>query len=143
MAIVYQHRRKDTGEIFYIGIGKDIRRAYSTEGRNARWQDIVSQSGYSIEILHKDIERDEAEAIEKSLIETHGREDKGEGVLCNRTAGGERISRVLYGNEYEETDNRVEDKLMLLSCMSKPNLFDMGEGIFHKLAWLEYKYKSK
>lgn len=34
MAVVYQHRRKDTNEIFYIGMGRDINRAYSKHSRN-------------------------------------------------------------------------------------------------------------
>ena len=28
MSLVYQHIRKDTGEVFYIGIGETLKRAY-------------------------------------------------------------------------------------------------------------------
>ncbi len=36
MAIVYQHRRKDTNEIFYIGIGKNTNRAYNKYSRSKK-----------------------------------------------------------------------------------------------------------
>ena len=33
MAIVYQHRREDTNEVFYIGIGETLKRAYQKKAR--------------------------------------------------------------------------------------------------------------
>lgn len=41
MAIVYQHRRLDTNEVFYVGIGKTERRAYSIHGRSRHWSNVV------------------------------------------------------------------------------------------------------
>jgi hypothetical protein len=35
MAIVYQHRRNDTNEVFYIGIGKEQKRAFIKSSRSA------------------------------------------------------------------------------------------------------------
>jgi len=34
MGIVYQHRTKDTNQIFYIGISKGTSRPYSIQNRN-------------------------------------------------------------------------------------------------------------
>lgn len=34
MAIVYTHRRNDTNDVFYVGIGKTKRRPYSYRNRN-------------------------------------------------------------------------------------------------------------
>jgi len=34
MAVVYLHKRKDNNEVFYIGIGNDIKRALSTAEEN-------------------------------------------------------------------------------------------------------------
>jgi hypothetical protein len=113
MAIVYQHRRKDTGEIFYIGIGKDIRRAYSTDGRNTRWQEIVSESGYNVEILLEEIERGEAQGWEKYLIGIYGREDKETGILSNKTAGGE------GANEGSTELGGGEERAIILNEISK------------------------
>lgn len=89
MAIVYKHKRLDTGDIFYIGIGKAINRAYSTKGRNPHWNAIVDKTAYSIEIVANDIEWDEACELEKQLIKQYGRMDLNEGTLCNMSDGGE------------------------------------------------------
>lgn len=88
MAIVYQHRRKDTNEVFYIGIGSDEKRAYEY-GRNHLWQEVVDETEYDIEITHKDIIWEEACAIEKYLISFWGRKDLGLGLLTNLTDGGD------------------------------------------------------
>jgi len=51
MATVYKHIRLDTLEVFYIGIGKEIKRAYSKQRRNKYWNSIVSKHGYKVEIF--------------------------------------------------------------------------------------------
>lgn len=89
MAIVYQHRRKDSNEIFYIGIGKTIKRAYSKYGRNPYWHHIVDKLNYIVEITHKDVIWEEACSIEKYLISFYGRKDLNLGGLINMTDGGE------------------------------------------------------
>ena len=89
MAIVYQHRRLDTNEIFYIGIGKTEKRAYSIQGRNIHWKRIVEKHGYSIEIIHTGLSYDDAFTLEKLYIEKYGRRDLGFGCLVNMTDGGE------------------------------------------------------
>ena len=58
MSLVYQHRRKDTGEIFYIGIGETEKRAYDKTGRNNIWKRIAQETEYTVEIIkNKDNEK--------------------------------------------------------------------------------------
>jgi hypothetical protein len=89
MSLVYQHRRKDTGEIFYIGIGENRSRAYDKTGRNDIWKRIAQETDYSIEIIKNNISREEAKNIEKKLISELGRIDKNTGLLSNKSIGGE------------------------------------------------------
>ena len=89
MAVVYQHRRKDTGEVFYVGIGKSEKRAYDKARRYKPWKDFVKNHEYYVEITHKDIILEEAASIEKYLIAFYGRRDLGQGPLVNMTDGGE------------------------------------------------------
>jgi hypothetical protein len=101
MAIVYQHRRKDTQEIFYIGIGLSEDRAYAY-GRNHLWQEVVDETEYYIEITHKDIIYEEACSIEKYLIAFWGRKDLGLGPLTNLTDGGDTSIGYIHSNETKE-----------------------------------------
>jgi hypothetical protein len=89
MAIVYQHRRKDTAEIFYIGIGKTYNRAYSKSGRNKYWHNIVNLAGYNVEILYHECTIEFAKNLEKTLIKSLGRKCKKNGQLVNITEGGD------------------------------------------------------
>ena len=91
MAIVYQHRRKDTNEVFYIGISKNIKRSYSKEYRNKHWNNIVNKVGYDIDILIEGLTWEEACQKEIELIKQYGRRDLNEGALVNMTDGGEGI----------------------------------------------------
>lgn len=106
MAVVYQHRRNDTGDVFYIGIGSKKDRAKSRYGRNLYWKNIVNKVGYTIEILHTNISRSEAEKIETELIQKFGRKDLGLGNLVNLTDGGEKPSNIS-----ELTKNILRKKL--------------------------------
>lgn len=89
MAYIYKHIRKDTNEIFYIGIGKLKRRLHSTKNRNAHWKHIVDKCGFISEIIEDNLSWEEACEKEKLLIKQYGRIDLGTGVLVNMTEGGE------------------------------------------------------
>lgn len=89
MAIVYKHIRKDTNEVFYIGVGADKRRAYTKKGRNNFWQNIVNKTEYDVIILYTGLSYEEAYHKEKELIAEYGRRDLNKGTLCNLTDGGE------------------------------------------------------
>jgi hypothetical protein len=103
MAIVYQHRRKDNGDIFYIGIGKDENRAY-VYGRNYLWEEVVKETDYFVDILYKNISVEEAGKIEIELIKKLGRKDLKLGKLTNLTDGGQyntstKGKYIVYKNE--------------------------------------------
>ena len=89
MAVVYLHKRNDTNEIFYVGIGKSERRAYRKDNRTDYWKNIVKKYGYTVDILVSDTPWEDACKIEKLLIEKYGRKDLGLGSLVNMTDGGE------------------------------------------------------
>lgn len=99
---VYRHWRKDTNEIFYIGIGK-IRtdklattyimqhyRAYSKYKRNPIWKRIVSKSEYDVEIYKDNLTKEEAINLEIEQIAFYKRYKDG-GKLSNITIGGETV----------------------------------------------------
>lgn len=89
MAVVYMHKRKDTLEPFYIGIGQKLQRAYTTNKRNKYWHNIVNKHGYEVEILYENVSWSLAKEIETILIYGYGRKDMGTGTLCNLTDGGD------------------------------------------------------
>jgi len=89
MAVVYQHRRNDNNEVFYIGIGNDVFRAGRTANRNKEWYKIKKEFGFNYEILISGISRKDAFDIEKGLIEYYGRKDMKKGNLVNQTRGGD------------------------------------------------------
>lgn len=76
--------KKDSREIYYIGIGKDIKRAYHTGSRSEIWKRYYAKYGLIVDILCNNIDLDSAKDIEKFLIAQYGKNQ-----LCNRTDGGE------------------------------------------------------
>lgn len=89
MAVVYRHIREDKDQVFYIGIGVEVGRAYRTSRKNKIWNDIVSKTNYRVEILISSITREEAIELEIGLIKYYGRMDTGTGTLSNMTDGGD------------------------------------------------------
>ena len=106
MAIVYKHFKKDTKELFYVGIGKDKKRAYLKRSRNDLWQNIVNKHGYIVEIYKDNISIDEAIQIEIKLIKEFGRKDNQTGILSNMTDGGDGNN-----NFSKETIDKISNSL--------------------------------
>jgi|LakMenEpi03Aug12_release.lakeMendotaPanAssembly.Ray.scaffolds.fasta_scaffold571214_1 hypothetical protein len=92
MAIVYRHINKENGEVFYVGIGKSEKRAYTIKKRSVFWNNYVSKHQFYIEITHSDICWEEACSIEKYLISFYGRRDLCLGNLVNMTDGGDGLA---------------------------------------------------
>lgn len=88
MAILYRHIRLDKNEVFYIGIGKTQKRAYSLVDRNKLWKNIANK-GYEVEVLFEDLTWEQAVEKEKEFISLYGRQDLGLGTLANFTNGGD------------------------------------------------------
>jgi hypothetical protein len=84
MAVVYIHMKPTNRDIFYIGIGNDIKRAYRNEGRNDHWTKVYNKYGKIVDIIATDLSLDAAKTMEKHLIASIGLD-----ALCNKTLGGE------------------------------------------------------
>ena len=104
--VVYRHIRTDKNEPFYIGIGKNISRAYSKKNRNKYWYNIVSKVNFEIEILFEGVSWEFAKKKEKEFIALYGRRDLSNGTLCNMTDGGDGCA----GNKMsEEARNKIRE----------------------------------
>ena len=104
MAYVYKHTRLDTNEVFYIGIGKYLKRAYSKRYRNNYWINITNKVDWSVEIIEFDLSWEEACEKEKYWIKFYGRKDLKEGTLVNMTDGGEGVK-----GHSDELKNRLRN----------------------------------
>lgn len=67
---VYIHRRKDTGEIFYVGKGCG-ERAWSFDGRNREWVKVACENGRSVEIIAEGMLEPTALLLEGMLMALH------------------------------------------------------------------------
>lgn len=99
MAIVYIHMKPTNRDIFYIGIGNDIKRAYRNEGRNDHWTKVYNKYGKIVDIVATDLSLEAAKKIEKHLIASIGLD-----LLCNKTLGGEGF---FGGKHSEETKEKI------------------------------------
>jgi hypothetical protein len=115
MAVVYKHTHDD-GTIFYIGIGKKLKRAYTKDRRSPIWKYAVNKYGLNVEILHEDVSWEEACIIEQELIKQYGRKVFGEGTLVNLTEGGE---GQLGLKASEETKSKMSKAHIGLNTWSK------------------------
>jgi hypothetical protein len=64
---VYGHYRNDTGELFYVGKGKN-NRAFQKSGRNKYWRHIANKHGYSVFFFYKNLPEELAYQDEIALI---------------------------------------------------------------------------
>jgi NUMOD1 domain len=99
---VYSHKRLDTNEIFYIGIGKVQKtnriwkhntiysRAYEKSKRSKFWKNVTSKTEFEVNIIYETFSKKEAISKEIEYINLYGRKccDKL-GTLVNISAGGE------------------------------------------------------
>lgn len=99
---VYLHKKKTTGEVFYVGKGSG-KRAWSVRGRSKFWKSIVSKYGVDIEVYADNLQEWYAFELEQDLISLYGRRDLGDGALVNLNDGG-------YGGTcgYEHTVDHKE-----------------------------------
>lgn len=94
MYYVYEHYKKGTDEIFYVGIGRvengKYLRSNSSAKRNPHWHAIVKKYGFYSKIVFESDCRDVVCSKEIELISLYGRVDLGTGHLVNKTSGGEK-----------------------------------------------------
>ena len=98
MACVYRHIRADLNIPFYVGIGKNLSRAYSNTHRNKHWGNIVNKTSYEVHILFDDISYEFAKEKEIEFIELYKRIEDG-GTLCNITKGGDGVLGIRHTEE--------------------------------------------
>lgn len=101
MAVIYQHRRSDTNQVFYVGIGKTTKRAYSVYNRNIHWRHIVGKVDYVVEVLQENLTWEDACKEETRLIALHGRSDLKKGYLVNQTDGGEGSVGLIFSEKHK------------------------------------------
>ena len=93
---VYEHIRKDTGEVFYVGKGSGDR-CTNKQGRNIYWHRIVKKSnGFCVKKLSENIDEEFAFLVE---IERIDQLKKLGFKLSNLTSGGEGISGLVHTKE--------------------------------------------
>lgn len=126
MAILYRHL-KPCGEVFYIGIGKEEKRAYEKYGRNKFWNGIVKKYEYEVQILKSDLTWEDAKKMEIILIDYYGRRNLEKGTLVNLTDGGEGALGVIMSEEHKQKlrDAKLGIKL---SETHKQNLSRAGKN---------------
>jgi len=85
--VLYAHRKKTDGSIFYVGIGTE-KRPYTNKSRNDYWHNTVNRYGYYVDILSKELSIEDALELEEFVICELGRKDLGNGNLVNLNNGG-------------------------------------------------------
>lgn len=133
MAVVYRHRRNDTNEVFYIGIGNSDVRAYDKVGRSDYWKRIVNKHGREVEIIATDLSLEDACELEIFLISEYGRLDLKKGNLVNMTDGGEGFFGGSHTIDVKEkmsithTGKKVSDETKRrMSESKKGNKYSLG-----------------
>ena len=107
---VYLHKKKTTGEVFYVGKGSG-KRAWSAFGRNSFWKRVAEKHGWVVEIVQDNLQDWYAFELEKDLISYYGRRDLGDGNLTNMSDGGDGPSRL-----NPEIVKRISESLSGLKC---------------------------
>lgn len=109
-------------DIFYVGIGNDISRAYRNEGRNDHWTKTYKKHGKIVDIVASDISLEAAKEMEKHLIASIGIKS-----LCNKTAGGEGF---FGGKHTEETKEKLRQRMLgkKLSEETKRKIGEKSKG---------------
>jgi hypothetical protein len=107
---LYQHRRLDTQEIFYVGIGQknfsracghrtEYERAYAKSKRSTFWKSVTKKTKYIVEIVSESPDVDFIRLEEQKLIAQYGRRCcDPKGTLVNFQEGGERITGPRHRN---------------------------------------------
>lgn len=103
---VYRHRKKDCGDVFYVGRGRihtngKCYRAFSSHPRGPFWKRTVAKHGFSAEIVATFETVEEANVFEKALIRHYGRHGLDPcGSLVNHTEGGDGVIGIPRTEEW-------------------------------------------
>ena len=111
---LYCFYRNDTGNPFYIGIGKkhkgwekcithtqEFRRMYNLQARSSYFKNTINKIDFTFEVLFESNDYDFIKEKEKEFISLYGRKSEG-GLLVNLTKGGDGNSEVLISSKHRE-----------------------------------------
>lgn len=117
---VYEHKRLDTGAVFYVGKGSSAR-IRSKQGRNTWWSAVVEKSGgYEASKLRDGLDEEMAHLCEIERIDQLRRV----GVkLCNLTDGGDGMSG------YRKSPESIELGASKLRGKNRPDISARMKGI--------------
>ena len=115
---IYRHLRKDSGEPFYIGLGKVYNpkakshekyysRAFQKTKRNRFWNFIVEKTEYEVEIIFEANDRQTIIEKEIEFITLYGRRDLGKGTLVNMSDGGDGMNNNIQSEETLEKRRKM------------------------------------
>jgi len=131
---VYRHIRKDTNQVFYIGIGSDDNyyRSRSKSKRNPIWRRIVNKTQYDIEIIFDNLPFDKLIEKEKEFIALYGRICNQSGTLANLSEGGEGVKGYGLpnpgkGKKMADICKNPEQYQIWLDNMKKPFMLRITE----------------
>ena len=97
MFYVYQHRKADTNDIFYVGKGKGTR-AFNATKRNPYWKRVVAKHGFNVEIIVDNLDEEFSFLVEMETIDAY----KKRGItLSNLTNGGDGASGLIHTEEHK------------------------------------------
>jgi hypothetical protein len=122
MYVVYQHKRKDNGEVFYIGQGL-LKRAYEDirNRRNENWKIVVKEAGgFIVEILVDNLNREESLKIESEYIKKYGTIKHGTGKLVNERLSG---TRGLESGYKHSEEKKLEISKKTKEAMKDPDVY--------------------
>lgn len=89
---VYEHRRLDTGAVFYVGKGKG-ERLMVTQHRSPHWKSVAKKGGWRASVAFRTNDEELAFLAEQELI----RKRRMEGApIVNMTDGGEGMSGYVF-----------------------------------------------
>lgn len=117
--IVYRHRRLDNLEVFYIGIGSDKYRATAFKKRSKLWTSVYNKHGIIVEIIAKNLNKEEACELEEFLIELYGRRSEKTGNLVNFLPGGDHAKHCNESKKKMSIIANKRSKELLLKIKEK------------------------
>lgn len=138
MFYIYRHIRLDDNTPFYIGKGtlikgaksfsKEYTRAYSKQGRNTYWSNIVNSVGYEVEIIFNSDNETEVFNKETEFINLYGRKDLKSGILVNMSNGGEGESGRKFTKEHCERISKSKKGVSIATEHSRKVASETNKG---------------
>lgn len=125
--VLYMHKRKDTGDVFYIGYGSP-RRPYDSCQRNRWWKIIKRVCGVDVQIVFTNLSPKDAKSWEKYLIDLYGRRSEGKGHLVNMTDGGDGVVNPIPCSKETRKKRRQRMLGRVMSEESKKKLSESRIG---------------